>query len=533
MTTIGEFLTHPDLLGRDFSAESWSTWKIVLKAALGEPLTAAERARFVEVAGREPPARRVHELWLALGRRAGKDSATSALITYLATYGDFAHHLRRGERATIACLAVDKAQAQIVFRYIKSYFEEIPVLRRILEDVGDGVLSLNNGIDVAVMAANYRSLRGRSIAAVVLDEVSFWRSDDSALPDFEAYAALVPALITLREAGSMLIAISTTHRKAGLFYERVTEHLANPTDDALAILAPSTVFNPNLLRPAEAAEIARLKEQDPEVGAAEWDSTWRSDLVSFIDRDVAQRLVDTDVFERPYDPRIQYVAMADVAAGNGGDAFTCSIAHQTRDGIALQDAIRIWKPPFSPEDCFQQSAALARAYGCLSMMADHYAAGISVERFAVAGMTIEPARPKSQLYLDFLHLANSGRCRLLDNRQQFRELIGLERRTRWGGGESVDHPRNGHDDAINAGAGALVLAQSKASAGTIPLSCFLPPVDHPNLPPPQPTGNAALDRILAEDAAKPPRHLRHSPFLVRRWRMEEALIQQAKERGDA
>ena len=38
--------------------------------------------------------RAIRELWLALGRRAGKDSAASALIAYLATYGEFARHLQ-------------------------------------------------------------------------------------------------------------------------------------------------------------------------------------------------------------------------------------------------------------------------------------------------------------------------------------------------------------------------------------------------------------------------------------------------------
>ena len=121
---IADFLDDPNLLGRDFSGDSWATWKVVLRAALGEALSTAERQRFRELAHRDPPRNRVRELWLAIGRRAGKDSIASALASYLAIFGEFERHLRRGERALVVCLAVDKTQARIVFDYIRSYFEE-------------------------------------------------------------------------------------------------------------------------------------------------------------------------------------------------------------------------------------------------------------------------------------------------------------------------------------------------------------------------------------------------------------------------
>ena len=65
---------------------------------------------------------------------------------------------------------------------------------------------------------------------------------------------------------------------------------------------------------------------------------------------------------------------------------------------------------------------------------------------------------KSDIYVAFLHLANSGRPLILDHPATINQALGLERRVRWGGGESVDHPASGHDDSINALAGACVLA---------------------------------------------------------------------------
>jgi hypothetical protein len=62
-----------------------------------------------------------------------------------------------------------------------------------------------------------------------------------------------------------------------------------------------------------------------------------------------------------------------------------------------------------------------------------------------------------------LHIVNSAKIRLLDEPVQIAELCNLERRTSWGGRESIDHPQhaNAHDDACNALAGAAVLAATK------------------------------------------------------------------------
>jgi hypothetical protein len=472
VTSITDFLDDPELLGRDFAAASWGNWKLVLRAALGERLNVGEHYRFRKIAGREPPGHRVRELWLAIGRRGGKDSAISALASYLAIFGDYARHLRRGERSQIVCLAVDKIQARIIFGYIRSYFEEIPLLRTLLISASDGIVSLNNSTDIVVATNNFRSVRGRTIGCVIFYECAFWYDENFANPDREMYNSVLPSLITLHQAGSMLVVISTVYRKLGLFYEKVTEHLGQPDDDVLSILAPSQVFNPLLAEPQAAAEIERLKATDPERGAAEWDSVWRRDIATFIDRDIAEALVDRGISERPYDPSLYYVAFVDVASGSGGDAFAISIAHRNHDNVVVQDALRVWTPPFAPAQCFAEAAELARSYRCSRLTGDKYAAGISVEQFQIQGVEFEQsARPKSAIYVDFLHLANSQLARLLDRPQQLQQLLNLERRTRWGGGETIDHPQHGgHDDAINACAGALTEASGGDPGGWLRLA---------------------------------------------------------------
>lgn len=80
---------HGRLLGSQFAAPSWDAWKITLRAAFGERLSPNERARFRELAERDPPKRRIKELWVGVGLRAGKDSVAAAIATYISVYGDF------------------------------------------------------------------------------------------------------------------------------------------------------------------------------------------------------------------------------------------------------------------------------------------------------------------------------------------------------------------------------------------------------------------------------------------------------------
>src|ERR1039457_1211776 len=106
--TIANMMSRPSLLGPHFKGESWNRWKSVIKAAFAEPMTPEEVIAFKEVAGdREPPKQRVNEAVFAVGRDGGKDSVASLIATYIAVTFDPKGKLRPGEKAIIACVAVD------------------------------------------------------------------------------------------------------------------------------------------------------------------------------------------------------------------------------------------------------------------------------------------------------------------------------------------------------------------------------------------------------------------------------------------
>lgn len=57
-------------------------------------------------------------------------------------------------------------------------------------------IELRGSVVIEVVTRSYRAVRGRSVAVALLDELSFWRSDDSANPDSEVLAAVRPAMAT-------------------------------------------------------------------------------------------------------------------------------------------------------------------------------------------------------------------------------------------------------------------------------------------------------------------------------------------------
>jgi hypothetical protein len=146
--SVAAAISRGGILSRDFIGRSWDRWRAVLKAANGEQLDKRELRLFREVAERDPPRRRVRELWIIAGRRAGKDSIAAA-IAVMAACQDYSSCLRTGEMATVLCLASDRAQAGILHRYIAGHFTTDPVLRQlVLREAGD-VLELKNSLAAA------------------------------------------------------------------------------------------------------------------------------------------------------------------------------------------------------------------------------------------------------------------------------------------------------------------------------------------------------------------------------------------------
>jgi hypothetical protein len=450
---IGAAFSDPRVFGPWFEGSSWANWRAVLRGAFGERMTKAEKAFFRTVANREPPDRRVSELWVIAGRRSGKDSIASVIAAHVAASFEPAGKLRPGEKAVVALLAVDRSQAQVVLGYLRSYFERLPALAALVKRATSDGFELTNSVILEIVTNDYRSVRGRTVLACIFDEVAFWSGEHSQSPDRETYRAIRPGMATL--PGSMLIGITTAYRRQGLAYDRWSKHFGRDSSaKVLVIHAATRQLNPLLPE----SEIADAMAEDPQAARADYFSEWRDDLASYLNLVLITNAVDAGAIVRPYDPRHRFTSFVDASSGQQ-DSFTCAIVHKEGDIAILDNLIEV-KAPFNTTDATAQIAAVLKAYGLHDTMGDNFAAGWVEREFARHGIAFKP-RPtgmdRSALYLETLPLFSAGRVRLLDNKQLVAQYAALERRVMPGGRDRVDHPnRSGHhDDCSNACSGAL------------------------------------------------------------------------------
>jgi hypothetical protein len=465
--SVTDALQENRLFAPFFAGPSWNTWSSVLKAAFAERLNKAEIETFRSVAERDPPQHRVEELVCIAGRGAGKNSIASFIAAHVSmSFDPKASKLRPGELAYVMCLAVDKDQSGVVFRYIKALFEEIPVLKAMVKGkIGSDSIELKNRVVIQVAVNSYRSVRGRSILCTIFDEVAFWRDENSKNPDVEVHAAMTPGLKRIR--GSMLILISSAHRRAGLLYDRWKTHYGKDDADIMVVRGTTLQFNPTFDRKA----IEKALLLDPQRYGAEYNSEWRDDLATFLSRELIDSAVERGVTVRPPIEGIAYQAFCD-PSGGVADAFTCSIAHkeqrQSGDRIVI-DLLYEGRPPFNPSEIIADISALLKTYHISEVRGDRYAAQFVVEAFRKHGITHLPSHlDRSEIYLGFLPLATSGQLLLIDHQRALAQFAGLERRTFPSGKDRIDHPTGAHDDLSNAIAGAAVMAANHA-AQQVPL----------------------------------------------------------------
>ena len=156
--TLRKALSDPLLLDQVLAGTSWSAWRVLLIAAMGESLTDTERELFKQLTNREhEPNTPVEEFVGVIGRRGGKSRAISVLSTYIA--GLCKHpNLVRGERGVLLIIAPDQRQADIVLDYITATFETSPILKQLIETRTQRSLKLTNRIDIEVRASDFRRL---------------------------------------------------------------------------------------------------------------------------------------------------------------------------------------------------------------------------------------------------------------------------------------------------------------------------------------------------------------------------------------
>jgi hypothetical protein len=452
---IIQALDDPNVFGAFFRGPTWVVWRVFLAVLFGLPLTSEQLALYTKHTGRTAaPTSPLHEAWLCIGRRGGKSFILAVVAVFLACFRDWRPFLGPGEIATVMIIARDRRQARVIKRFITGLLKSIPMLAQVIEGETQETIALRNSVSIEIHTASFRSTRGYTIVAALLDEIAYWEVDEnSSEPDIEVINAIRPGQATV--PGAMLLCASSPHARKGALWIAYSKHFGKDNDEVLVWQATTRDMNASVSQSYIDMHVA----EDPSRAAAEYGAVFRSDLEGYVQREVVEACVG-DFYELPPVAGRSYYGFVDPAGGSGGDAFALAISH--REGqSAVVDLVRERRPPFMPSQVIDELVPLLKSYHVAKVVGDKWAGGFPPEAFQRGGIRSEPSKQaKSDLYRDALPLLNSGRIVLPKNDRLFNQLVSLERHVARGGHDVIDHPRDQHDDLANAAMGAAVLAGS-------------------------------------------------------------------------
>lgn len=429
--------------------ESWQSWLTLLKAFFGLKMSKSDMKLFTACTGRERPQGEFQELWCISGRRSGKSFISAVVACYLGLFFDYSKYLAPGEVGVIMLISADRAQSQTLLRYCKGVLNSNALFQQYIAEELKESIQLTNQIKIEVMSASFRSIRGRSVVACLMDEIAFWRTADSAAnPDNEILSAARPSMATI--PNSKLIVISSPYARYGTLYEHHRDYYGDDeSKDILIWQSKTRLMNPTISQDL----IDRESRKDPTSAKSEWGATFREDLEVFLNRDAVERCIRPAGNLAPI-PFTNYFCFVDPSGGRS-DAMTLAIGHMEGE-TAIIDLLKAWKPPFDPANVVSEIADIIKPYRTNSVTGDRYGAGWTEGAFKRFGMTYSACElAKSGLYLSLEGYINTQQVELPDDELLVKELLALERRRGRSGKDSVDHPPRGMDDRANAVAGAV------------------------------------------------------------------------------
>jgi hypothetical protein len=449
-----ENLFLPYLRGKDKDLSSWHNWMICLRCIYGLPVRQPKNRELIRrCTGRNPdalPKDGFNTVLLLCGRRSGKSKVAGLLAAYEASLSGRESVCSPGELPMVSIISPTRDQSKI----IKSYTRAALGAPLLTEEVGDATregFPLRNGVNVRILTGQFNIVRGYSQICVVCDEVCFLgTSEESKLKsDTELIRSVRPSLLT---TGGRLIAVSTKFAPRGWAYSTSKRHFGNDASRVLVWDADSRTMNPTLNQ----ADIDEAVAEDPASARAEFLNCWREDIQSYLPREAIEPCVIPGRKELLPRQNIRYTAFADLSGGRS-DSAALAIGHREAGKIVL-DFLKEYKAPFSPYDVAGKMSRELERYGLRLVTGDHFSAEFAVQAFRGNGIRyMASEKNKSELYLELLPAICSRQIELLDDERLITQLASLERKTRSGGRDSVDHPSGQRDDLANTVAGLAAI----------------------------------------------------------------------------
>lgn len=332
---IIEAITDPRILNDTLSVAQESFHRTMY----GLPLTPEQAAIAVEAVGRKEIEPRVYRsAFLCAGRRSGKSTRIAAnVVVFEACINK--HPIPPGERAAVILVAPTIRQAANTFKIIERKIQRSPTLKRLIVSVrsspNESIIELSNQIDIVVIPANAKHVRGWNIVAAVLEEACFFRDSDTGAYNLEEIVnAIKPGMLTVPD--SKMVLVSSPWAQVGYAWSLVRDRDKNP--DVLIWRAPSWVMNPTLDR----AELERERQRNEQYWRREYAAEWVSSASVLLDSVLVERCVARGISEFPH--KREFVHCLALDPSSRGDDFAMCCSHAEGDVIVI-DYVKAWRAP--------------------------------------------------------------------------------------------------------------------------------------------------------------------------------------------
>ena len=449
----------PFLQDGNSSIATWTNWMTYLRVLYGLPLLPKRAALVKECTGRDMNLllKKSFDTSLAIiGRRSGKSKVAAVIGAFVAILSGLERLLSKGELGLVVIISPTKLQSQVVKSYIRAIFESTPMLQNeVVEETKESFL-LSNGVRIMILTGDWRAVRGFSLLACIVDELSFFGlSEESRVrSDTELIRALLPSLSTTK---GRLICITTGYAKKGITYKWYRKYWGNNKGKVLVWKAPSRTMNPTL--PQSVVDAAM--EEDRASALSEYMGEFRQDVIIWLPREAIEMVVVKGRKELLPRKDIRYYGFCDVSGGRSEDAGL-AIGHRDKGRKVVIDFAKRYKAPHSPYEVIASMCGELKRYYIKVVVGDNYSAEFCRQAFLSNGIGYEKCKlSKSGLYLELLPRICSKEIELLDEETSIQQLASLERRTRSGGKDAVDHCQGGKDDLCNAIAGVSTVMSKK------------------------------------------------------------------------